>query len=149
MRDGANLGALDPVMLSGFRSARRCLGPPQPWLKHPSAVVRGGAAVASAASSRRASRGTVIMCLRPACCQSALPRGRPSAPRSPRAHRPERIAELVVEHLEQLGFEIDESDQVMRKRPPSANHGQVFAAASLLAERPAGPWRTAAFWPPR
>ena len=33
------------------------------------------------------------------------------------------IAERVVEHLEQSGFEIDESEQVMRKRPPSANHG--------------------------
>jgi hypothetical protein len=29
----------------------------------------------------------------------------------------------VVDHLEQSGFEIDEDEQVMRKRPPSANHG--------------------------
>jgi hypothetical protein len=32
------------------------------------------------------------------------------------------LAERVVEHLEQSGFEIDEAQQVMRKRPPSANH---------------------------
>jgi DNA-directed RNA polymerase specialized sigma54-like protein len=34
-----------------------------------------------------------------------------------------QLAERVVEHLEQSGFVIDEADQVMRKRPPSANHG--------------------------
>jgi len=33
------------------------------------------------------------------------------------------LAERVMEHLEQTGFEIDEAEQVMRKRPPSANHG--------------------------
>jgi hypothetical protein len=33
------------------------------------------------------------------------------------------LAARVVEHLEQSGFEIDEAEQVMRKRPPSANHG--------------------------
>jgi hypothetical protein len=33
------------------------------------------------------------------------------------------LAERVIEHLELSGFEIDETDQVMRKRPPSANHG--------------------------
>jgi hypothetical protein len=33
------------------------------------------------------------------------------------------LAERVVEHLEQSGFEIDEEHQVLRKRPPSANHG--------------------------
>jgi hypothetical protein len=33
------------------------------------------------------------------------------------------LAERVVQHLEQSGFEIDEADQVMRKRPPTANHG--------------------------
>jgi hypothetical protein len=33
------------------------------------------------------------------------------------------LASRVVEHLEQSGFEIDEAEQVMRKRPPSANHG--------------------------
>jgi hypothetical protein len=29
----------------------------------------------------------------------------------------------VVEHLELSGFEIDEGEQVMRKRPPTRNHG--------------------------
>jgi hypothetical protein len=33
------------------------------------------------------------------------------------------LAERVVEHLEQSGFEVDEDEQVMRKRPPSRNHG--------------------------
>jgi hypothetical protein len=33
------------------------------------------------------------------------------------------LAERVVEHLEHSGFEIDEADQVMRKRPPTRNHG--------------------------
>jgi hypothetical protein len=35
----------------------------------------------------------------------------------------QQLAERVVQHLEQSGFEIDEAEQVMRKRPPSANHG--------------------------
>ena len=33
------------------------------------------------------------------------------------------LADRVVEHLELSGFEIDEADQVMRKRPPTRNHG--------------------------
>jgi hypothetical protein len=33
------------------------------------------------------------------------------------------IAERVVQHRELSGFEIDEAEQVMRKRPPTANHG--------------------------
>ena len=33
------------------------------------------------------------------------------------------LAERVVEHLELSGFEIDEDDQVMRKRPPTRGHG--------------------------
>jgi hypothetical protein len=33
------------------------------------------------------------------------------------------LAARVVEHLENLGFEIDEEHQVLRKCPPSANHG--------------------------
>jgi hypothetical protein len=33
------------------------------------------------------------------------------------------LAGRVVEHLEQSGLEIDEAEQVLRKRPPSANHG--------------------------
>jgi hypothetical protein len=35
----------------------------------------------------------------------------------------QQLAARVVEHLEQSGFEIDENEQVLRKRPPSANHG--------------------------
>jgi hypothetical protein len=35
----------------------------------------------------------------------------------------QQLAARVVEHLERAGFEIDEAEQVMRKRPPSANHG--------------------------
>jgi hypothetical protein len=35
----------------------------------------------------------------------------------------QQLAERVVEHLEQSGFEIDEGEQVMRKCPPSRNHG--------------------------
>jgi hypothetical protein len=33
------------------------------------------------------------------------------------------LAERVVEHLELSGFEIDEAEQVMRKRPPTPLHG--------------------------
>ena len=33
------------------------------------------------------------------------------------------LAERVMEHLELAGFEIDEAKQVMRKRPPTPNHG--------------------------
>ena len=33
------------------------------------------------------------------------------------------LAERVVAHLELSGFEIDEDDQVMRKRPPTRGHG--------------------------
>jgi hypothetical protein len=35
----------------------------------------------------------------------------------------QQLAARVVEHLEQSGFEIDEAEQVMRKRPPSRHHG--------------------------
>jgi hypothetical protein len=35
----------------------------------------------------------------------------------------QQLAARVVEHLEQSGFEIDEADQVMRKRPPPHDHG--------------------------
>jgi hypothetical protein len=34
----------------------------------------------------------------------------------------QRLANRVVEHLELVGFKIDEADQVMKKRPPTANH---------------------------
>jgi hypothetical protein len=33
------------------------------------------------------------------------------------------LADRVLEHLELSGFEIDEAEQVMRKRPPTRNHG--------------------------
>jgi hypothetical protein len=33
------------------------------------------------------------------------------------------LAERVVEHLELSGFEIDEAEQVMKKRPPTPGHG--------------------------
>ena len=35
----------------------------------------------------------------------------------------QQLAERVVEHLERSGFEIDEAEQAMRKRPPTRNHG--------------------------
>jgi hypothetical protein len=34
-----------------------------------------------------------------------------------------QLAKRVVEHLELSGFEIDETRQVMRKRPPTHGHG--------------------------
>jgi hypothetical protein len=40
-----------------------------------------------------------------------------------------RLAARVVEHLEQSGFEIDEEHQVLRKRPPTRNHGWPAASA--------------------
>jgi hypothetical protein len=33
------------------------------------------------------------------------------------------LADRVVEHLELSGFEIDEAEQLMRKRPSTPNHG--------------------------
>jgi predicted metal-dependent phosphotriesterase family hydrolase len=33
------------------------------------------------------------------------------------------IAERVLQQIEQSGFEIDDVNQIMTKRPPSANHG--------------------------
>ena len=33
------------------------------------------------------------------------------------------LADRVLDHLELSGFEIDEADQVMRKRPPTRYHG--------------------------
>jgi hypothetical protein len=35
----------------------------------------------------------------------------------------QQLAERVVEHLEQSGFEIDEADQIMRRRPERKPHG--------------------------
>jgi hypothetical protein len=35
----------------------------------------------------------------------------------------QQLAGRMIEHLEQSGFEIDEAEQVMRKRPPNRHHG--------------------------
>ena len=35
----------------------------------------------------------------------------------------QQLGKKVVEHLELSGFEIDESEQTMRKRPPTHGHG--------------------------
>jgi hypothetical protein len=35
----------------------------------------------------------------------------------------EQLAKRVVERLELSGFEIDEAQQIMRKRPPTHGHG--------------------------
>jgi hypothetical protein len=35
----------------------------------------------------------------------------------------QQLADRVVDHLELSGFEIDEAEQVMRKRPPTPRHG--------------------------
>jgi hypothetical protein len=36
------------------------------------------------------------------------------------------LAKQVVEHLELLGFMIDEESQVMRKNPPTHGHGRTL-----------------------
>ena len=48
------------------------------------------------------------------------------APDDPR----QMLAARVIEHLEQPGFEIDEAEQVMRKRPPVRKHGWTAASAA-------------------
>jgi hypothetical protein len=57
----------------------------------------------------------------------AVTRSRELLRRILREHAPDdarqMLAERVMEHLEQSGFEIDEAKQVMRKRPPTPNHG--------------------------
>lgn len=35
----------------------------------------------------------------------------------------EQLAERIVLHLEQSGFELDEADQALRRRPPLTPHG--------------------------
>jgi hypothetical protein len=47
----------------------------------------------------------------------------PELASAPNCGQPRALAQRVVEHLELSGFEIDENEQVLRKRPPSANHG--------------------------
>jgi hypothetical protein len=42
----------------------------------------------------------------------------------------QQLAARVVEHLKRSGFEIDEERQVLRKRPPRANHGELTASAA-------------------
>jgi hypothetical protein len=57
----------------------------------------------------------------------AVTRSRELLRRILKEHAPEdarqQLAARVLEHLEQSGFEIDEAEQVMRKRPPSRNQG--------------------------
>ena len=45
------------------------------------------------------------------------------------------LAERAIEHLELSGFEIDEAEQVMRKRPPTPLHGQAFASLRPFRRR--------------
>jgi hypothetical protein len=57
----------------------------------------------------------------------AVTRSRELLRRILKEHAPDdarqQLAARVVEHLEQSGFEIDEAEQVMRKRPPTRSHG--------------------------
>jgi hypothetical protein len=51
----------------------------------------------------------------------------------------QQLAERIIEHLEQSGFEVDEDDQALRTRPPASLHrtpgelGAVEVATSALA----------------
>jgi hypothetical protein len=57
----------------------------------------------------------------------AVTRSRDLLRRILKEHAPDdarqQLAARVVEHLEQSGLEIDEAEQVMRKRPPTRHHG--------------------------
>jgi transposase len=57
----------------------------------------------------------------------AVTRSRELLRRILKEHAPDdarqQLAARVIEHLEQSGFEIDEAEQVLRKRPPGRNHG--------------------------
>jgi hypothetical protein len=57
----------------------------------------------------------------------AVTRSRALLRRILKEHAPDdarqQLAAGVVEHLEQSGFEIDEAEQVLRKRPPPPMHG--------------------------
>ena len=59
----------------------------------------------------------------------ALSRSRDLLRRLLREHAPDdarrELAERVVKHLEQSGFELDEERQALRKRPPLAPHGMA------------------------
>jgi hypothetical protein len=35
----------------------------------------------------------------------------------------DQLAKRVVEHLEMSGFQIDEGEQIMKRRPPTHGHG--------------------------
>lgn len=57
----------------------------------------------------------------------AMSRSRDLLRRILREHAPDgargELAERVVDHLERSGFEVDEREQVMRRRPPTRSHG--------------------------
>jgi hypothetical protein len=57
----------------------------------------------------------------------AVTRSRTLLRRLLKEHAPDdaqaELAKRVVEHLEQSGFEIDEADQIMKRRPPTGWHG--------------------------
>jgi hypothetical protein len=57
----------------------------------------------------------------------AIDRNRPLLHRILKEHGSDdarkRLAEKVVAHLELSGFELDEGEQVMRKKPPTHGHG--------------------------
>jgi hypothetical protein len=57
----------------------------------------------------------------------AVTRSRPLLRRLLTEHAPDdarqMLAERVLRHLEQSGFEINEAEQVMRRRPPIRHHG--------------------------
>jgi hypothetical protein len=43
----------------------------------------------------------------------------------------QQLAESVVRHLEQSGFQIDEDAQALRKRPPLEPHGMARGALEV------------------
>jgi hypothetical protein len=59
----------------------------------------------------------------------ALTRSRSLLRRLLKEHAPDdaqrELAERVVKHLEQSGFELDEKGQALRKRPPLEPHGMA------------------------
>jgi hypothetical protein len=46
------------------------------------------------------------------------------------------LAQQVVEHLELPGFEIDEAERVMRKRPPSDPSDALYGPEIVPGKRP-------------
>ncbi len=59
----------------------------------------------------------------------ALTRSRSLLRRMLKEHAPDdakqELAERVVRHLEQSGYELDEEQRVLRKRPPLEPHGMA------------------------